>query len=157
MLRVRSHFDAFAASLGRYAAGDVGVRMTRAKWIIAVTGGLGVAGAAIGALCGAATGAIVIAADGSLRAVASLHNLEIFSYTAMFGPTVGAVGRPMLGWGLMRAARRPRLSALGLPHATAEQAHRRIWRQPREPPSPGVPRRNSTTATCTCRRSISME
>ena len=39
MLRVRSHFDAFAASLGRYSAGDMGVRMTRAKWIIAVTGG----------------------------------------------------------------------------------------------------------------------
>ena len=34
-----------------------------------------------------------------------------------------------------RAARRARLSAVELHHAAAEQAHRRIWRQPRKPPA----------------------
>lgn len=77
--------------------------LLRARRIALVTAGLIGAGAAVGALCAAAALAVVLACNGVFGDRLTPDEWAVFLAVAgVFGAVVGAIGAPVVGWGLLR-------------------------------------------------------
>ena len=74
----------------------------RATRIAVVTAGLSATGAVVGAACAASSVAIIAASAGGLASLGSSGTPGLLGVSAGFGALVGALGAPMLGWGLLR-------------------------------------------------------
>jgi hypothetical protein len=77
-------------------------RMDRAARIAVVTAGLSLTGGVIGAVCAEAAVGILVIFESGVRAFFSHNTLQLLGPTMGFGAVVGAIGAPILAWGLLR-------------------------------------------------------
>lgn len=93
---------AFSVTWARFGYMTSLQRTERASRIAIVTAGLGATGAALGAVCAASSVAIIAALATGLGSLGSGGTPHLLGVAAAFGGLVGALGAPMLGWGLLR-------------------------------------------------------
>jgi hypothetical protein len=77
-------------------------RMDRVARIAVVTAGLSLTGGVIGAVCAASAAGVLMIIEAGVRAFFSHATLQLLGPAMGFGFVVGAVGAPILAWGLLR-------------------------------------------------------
>ena len=77
-------------------------RLNRAARVAVVTAGLSLAGGVIGAVCAASALSVLVMLEGGVHEFLSHATLQLLGPAMGFGFVVGAVGAPILAWGLLR-------------------------------------------------------